>query len=57
LNVQNKITLNSFITYIEEQIIKKYNLDSYSPVGIENIVFNNNSDANIGSFKINIDFE
>lgn len=58
-SIDNKITLASFISYIEKDILGKYSLTSYAPLGISNITFpeKNNTSVNIGSFKITLDFK
>lgn len=54
-DIKNKITIDNFIVYIEDQILKKYNLESYVSIWINDIVFEKN-ESNIWNFKINIDF-
>jgi hypothetical protein len=56
--VGNQITIASFISYIEKDILGKYSLVSYVPLGISNITFPDKKDTpvNIGNFKITIDF-
>ncbi|MDD2487174.1 MAG: hypothetical protein PHS92_02310 [Candidatus Gracilibacteria bacterium] len=56
--VNNKLTLETFIGFIEDNILKKYNLESFSSVGIDNIIFDTSKTnlANIGSFKLNLEF-
>lgn len=58
-NIDNQITLASFITYVERNILSKYSLMSYAPLGISNIAFPDKKDTpvNIGSFKITLDFK
>lgn len=51
------ITLRSFIRFVETNLLGKYSLQSFSPIGINSMVFDDkekNSD-NIGSFVINLD--
>lgn len=57
--IDNQLTLASFISYIEKDILGKYSLTSYAPLGISNITFSdkNNTSVNIGSFKITLDFK
>ncbi len=55
-DIKNKITVDTFIAYIEDQIYKKYNLESYVSLWIKDITFDNN-DSNIWSFKIDIDID
>ena len=58
-NMDNQITLASFISYIEKDILGRYSLTSYAPLGISNITFpeKNNTSVNIGSFKVTLDFK
>lgn len=58
-DVDNQINLSSFISYVERDILSKYTLTSYAPLGISNIVFPDKKETpvNIGSFKINLDFK
>lgn len=58
-DIDNQITLASFVSYVEKNILSKYALTSYVPVGISNILFPENKDTpvNIGSFKITLDFK
>lgn len=58
-DVDNQITLGSFISYVEKNILGKYSLSSYAPLGISNITFPDKKDTpvNIGSFKITLDFK
>lgn len=61
-NVDNQITLSSFISYIEKDILAKYSLSSYASLGMSNIIFpekdeKENNSINIGSFKVTIDFK
>lgn len=57
--LDNQITLTSFISYIEKNILGKYALTSYAPLGISNISFSDKRDSsvNIGSFKVSFDFK
>lgn len=57
--IKNQITFSSFINYVEKEILNKYSLTSFSPLGMENISFDTNksSQVNIGSFKITLDFK
>jgi len=57
-DIDNQITLTSFISYVEKNILGKYSLTSYTPLGISNISFPDKKDTpiNIGSFKIDLDF-
>lgn len=57
--IAEQITLASFVSYIEKDILGKYALVSYSPIGISNISFPDKKDTpvNIGSFKIALDFK
>ncbi len=59
LMIWRKLSLDNFVSYVEEKIIKKFNLDTYSTIGIDNISFDEtkNNDINIGSFKLSIDFK
>ncbi len=55
--VTGLITLRSFVRFVETNLLGKYSLQSYSPLGISDIVFDDkekNSD-NIGSFVVNLD--
>lgn len=58
-DIENQITLSSFISYIEKEILQKYTLSSYAPLGISNITFPDKKDTpiNIGNFKITLDFK
>ena len=58
-DIDNQITLASFISYVEKDILGKYALTSYAPLGISNILFPDKKDTtvNIGSFKISLDFK
>lgn len=58
-DIDNQITLASFISYVEKDILGKYALTSYAPLGISNIDFpdKKNTPINIGSFKITLDFK
>lgn len=58
-DVDNRITLGSFISYIENNILGKYTLTSYTALGISNITFPDKKDTpiNIGSLKIALDFK
>ncbi len=58
-DIDNQITLASFISYVEKDILGKYALTSYAPLGISNISFPDKKDTtvNIGSFKISLDFK
>lgn len=57
--IKNQITFASFIDYIERQILQKYSLTSFSPLGINNISFSTDraTVVNIGSFKVSLDFD
>lgn len=58
-DIDNQITLASFISYIEKDILSRYSLTSYMPLGISSVVFPDKKETpiNIGSFKINLDFK
>lgn len=58
-DIDNQITLASFVSYAEKDILSKYSLTSYAPLGISNIAFPDKKDTpvNIGSFKITLDFK
>lgn len=58
-DIDNQITLANFISYIEKDILGKYALTSYVPLGISNITFPDKKETsvNIGSFKITLDFK
>ena len=58
-DIDNQITLTSFISYVEKDILARYSLTSYVPLGISNISFSEKKDTpvNIGSFKIALDFK
>ena len=56
--VDNIINFKSFVEYVEINLLKKYQLESYSPVGLSSITFDKESSktaSNIGSFKITLD--
>jgi len=57
--ILNKINMDSFISYIENGVLKKYSLTSYTSIWIDNIDYSINKDLwlNIWTFKINLDFE
>ena len=58
-SIGNQITLTNFVSYVEKDILGKYALESYAPLGIGSIAFSNEkkSSVNIGSFQITIDFK
>ena len=58
-DISNQLNLGSFISYIEKNILGRYILTSYAPLGIANISFPDKKDTpvNIGSFKITLDFK
>jgi hypothetical protein len=58
-DIDNQLTFSSFVSYIEKDILGKYALVSYAPIGISNISFSDKKDTsiNIGSFKISFDFK
>lgn len=45
--IDNRITLASFISYVEKDILGKYTLTSYAPLGIANITFPDKTDTPI----------
>ncbi len=45
--IDNKITLASFISYVENDILAKYAMTSYAPLGIANITFPDKADTPI----------
>lgn len=53
----SNLTLESFISYIEDNILKKYNLESFSTVWIDNVSFDNSksNSSNIWFFKVSLD--
>ena len=53
--VDNKITLETFINYIEENLLKKYNLQSFSSIWIDNVTFDKDKKNNIWIFKLDLD--
>ena len=53
--VDNKITLETFINYIEENLLKKYNLQSFSSVWIDDVTFDKDKKNNIWIFKLDLD--
>lgn len=57
--ILNKINIDSFVSFIEERVLKKYSLISYAAIWIDNIDYNLNKDLwiNIWAFKLNLDFE
>lgn len=57
--ILNKINMDSFISYIEESVLKKYSLTSYTAIWIDNIDYNLNKDLwlDIWTFKLNLEFE
>ncbi len=54
---KNRITLKSLVKFVEEHLLKKFNLESYSSVGLSNIVFSTSQVGvvNIGSYKVTLD--
>lgn len=54
---KNRITLKSLVHYVEENLLKKYNLESYSTIGLANISFSTSQigAVNIGSYKLNLE--
>lgn len=54
---KNRITLKSLVRYVEENLLKKYALESYSTVGLANIAFSTSQvgAVNIGSYKLNLE--
>ncbi|EKE28563.1 MAG: hypothetical protein ACD_3C00043G0002 [uncultured bacterium (gcode 4)] len=65
--IREQITLDSFTNYIEEEVLKKFDIISFSPVWIENISFDSEekpgvakvqkTNETIWSFSFNLDFE
>lgn len=58
-DMDNQLTLASLVSHVEKDMLGKYGLTSYSPIGISNISFPDKKDTpvNIGSFKISLDFK
>ncbi|EKE30125.1 MAG: hypothetical protein ACD_2C00038G0002 [uncultured bacterium (gcode 4)] len=66
-NIKEQITLGSFTKYVEDEILKKHDIESFSPVWIENITFDADDkpavakaqklNETIWSFAFNLDFE
>lgn len=56
---KNRVTLASFVRYIEENIFKTFKVSTYGSVGIDKVVFDNskNSIINIGTFKVDFMLE
>lgn len=58
-NSEESITLRNYIAYVEQNILKKYNILSFSPLGITGINYNENqkdSKNPIGSFQLELNF-
>jgi hypothetical protein len=55
--VDNLINFKSFIEYIEFNLLKRYQLESYSSVGLSNVTFDKEGkkSSDIGSFKVMLD--
>lgn len=56
--IRNQVNLQSFVNYVEQNILAKYSLSSFAPIGINNITFDSTktSTVNIGSFRLSLDF-
>lgn len=44
--IQYQITLENFTSFVENDILKQYDIDSYSPIGIDNITFDKSGPKN-----------
>ncbi|MDD2565299.1 MAG: hypothetical protein PHZ26_00935 [Candidatus Gracilibacteria bacterium] len=63
--IKNRLTLSSFINFVENNILRNYNITSLSSIGIDKVDFSDNSiegssntnNGNIGNFSLNIDFK
>lgn len=54
---KNNITLATFVKYVEERLLKRFNLESHSPVGFGTLDFGSGSLTSIASFKLPLDVE
>lgn len=66
--VTEKITLGTFIQYVEEKILNEYNIENYNPLWLENISFKEDDtlsdvpwkksiNSTIGSFTLDIELK
>ncbi|EKD66535.1 MAG: hypothetical protein ACD_49C00037G0004 [uncultured bacterium (gcode 4)] len=57
--ILNKINMDSFISFMEDKVLKKYLITSYTAIWIDNIDYDINKDLwlNIWTFKLSLDFE
>lgn len=56
---EESVTLRNYIAYVEQNILKKYNILSFSPLGITGINYNENqkdSKNPIGNFQLELNF-
>ncbi len=56
---KNRISLGQLVRFVENDLLKKNNLESFSPIGFGNLTFDNkgNSLVNIGSYKLSLDLK
>lgn len=54
---KNRITLNDLVTFVENNLLRKYNLTSYSNIGFSNLTFEKtqSSTINIGTYKMDLE--
>ena len=54
---KSQITLSDLNAYIEQSLLKKHNVESFSPIGFGNINFDakTNTALNVGTYKLRID--
>lgn len=63
--IKNRLTLSSFINFVENNILRNYNITSLSSIWIDKVDFSDNSiewssntnNGNIWNFSLNIDFK
>lgn len=54
------ITLREYITFIEKEILAKYNIESLSPLGIESVKYDEQDGSlknPVGEMKVDINFK
>ncbi len=56
---KNRISLGQLVRFVENDLLKKNNLESFSPIGFGNLTFDSkgNSLVNIGSYKLTLDIK
>lgn len=55
---ENSVTLRDYITFMERDILRRFNIESLSPLGIDGITYENKGDAAnpIGHFQMDMNF-